>query len=56
MPVKSGKTLYIAVGSDHKPINKQLEKYAAKQVKATGQVKELDGLNMIFVENVEEQK
>lgn len=50
--IKQGDTLYIAVGSKHKPANKMLVDYAAKNVKATGKVMQHDGLNMIEIESV----
>ncbi len=51
--IKQGDTLYIATGANHNSANKMLSKYAAKQVRAKGEVKTLNGLNMIFVEEVE---
>lgn len=54
--IKSGNRLYLVTGAKHNPPNKMLSPFAAKQVKATGEVKELDGLSMIFIENVEEAR
>lgn len=50
--IKQGDTLYLATGAHHSSPNKMLEKYAAKQVRVKGEIKQQDGLNMIFVEEV----
>lgn len=47
--------LYLAAG-DHVPMNKELAKHAAKQVKATGKVSTRDGVNLIEITKLEPVK
>jgi hypothetical protein len=47
--------LYLAAG-DHVPMNKELAKHAAQQVKATGKVASRDGVNLIEITRLEPVK
>ena len=44
--------IYLAAG-DHVPMNKELAKHAAQQVKATGKVSSRDGVNLIEISKLE---
>ena len=50
--IKSGNTLYLAVGSDHGTANAALAPLASKQVTVEGDVSERDGLHLIEVKKV----
>jgi hypothetical protein len=47
--------LYLAAG-DHTPMNKELAKHAAQQVKATGKVASRSGVNLIEITKLEPVK
>lgn len=50
--IKSGDTIYLAVGSEHGPANAALAPLAAKQVTVEGTVSERDGIHLIAVKKV----
>lgn len=50
--IKSGDTIYLAVGSEHGPANAALAPLASKQVTVEGEVKERDGVRLITVKKV----
>lgn len=54
--IKSGETVYLAVGKEHSPANPQLASLAAEQVTAEGEVSERDGVHLIAIEKVTVKK
>jgi len=50
--IKSGDTLYLAVGSEHGTANAALASLASKQVTVEGTVKERDGVHLIAIKKV----
>lgn len=50
--IKSGNTLYLAVGIEHSPANAALASLAAQQVTIEGEVSERDGVHLITVKKV----
>jgi hypothetical protein len=50
--IKSGDTLYLAVGSEHGTANASLASLAAQQVTVEGEVTERDGVHLIAVKKV----
>lgn len=50
--IKSGSTLYLAVGSEHGTANAALASLAAQQVTVEGEVTERDGVHLIAIKKV----
>ena len=50
--IKSGDTLYVAITSEHGPMNVALAPLAAKQVVAEGTVSEQNGVHLIAIKRV----
>lgn len=50
--IKSGDTLYLAVGSEHGTANAALASLAAQQVTVEGEVTERDGVHLIALKKV----
>ena len=50
--IKSGDTVYLAIGSEHGPANSSLSPLAAKQVEAEGVVSERNGVHLIAIKKV----
>ncbi len=50
--IKSGDTIYLAVGSEHSPANAALASLAAQQVTVEGEVTERDGVYLIAIKKV----
>lgn len=50
--IKSGDTIYLAVGSAHAPANQELASLAAQQVTVEGEVSERDGVHLIAIKKV----
>lgn len=50
--IKSEKTLYLAIGSEHAPANAALASLAAQQVTVEGEATERDGVHLIVVKKV----
>lgn len=50
--IKSGDTIYLAIGDEHGPANTALASLAAKQVTVEGKVTERDGVHLIAVKKV----
>ena len=50
--IKSGDTLYVAIGGEHGPANATLALLAAQQVTAEGTVTERDGVHLIAIKKL----
>ena len=50
--IKTAKALYLVIGSEHGPANKDLAPLAAKTVIAEGTVSERDGIHLIAIKKV----
>lgn len=50
--IKSGDQVYVAIGSEHEPVNPSLAPLAARQVTAEGVVTERNGIHLIAIKKV----
>jgi len=50
--IKTADTLYLVIGSEHGPANKDLAPLAAKTVTAEGTVSERDGVHLLAIKKV----
>ena len=50
--IKTADTLYLVIGSEHGPANKDLAPLAAKMVTAEGTVSERDGIHLLAIKKV----
>ena len=51
--IKTADTLYLVIGSEHGPANKDLAPLAAKTVTAEGTVSERDGIHLFAVKKID---